>query len=93
MRPSRSKPTAGFVDAENRLIQDATGKHRYFATVLEDVLSTRTRLVRHRLTYADFRAGLLCRCQGRKIDDTRASEAGLIAPVSRALEHAFDGLA
>jgi hypothetical protein len=82
MRPSRSKPTAGFVEADS--------KHRDFATVLEDVLSTRTRLVGHRLT---FRAGLLRRPQGRKADDTRASEAGLIAPVSRALEHAFDGLA
>jgi hypothetical protein len=85
MRPSRSKPTAGFVEADS--------KHRDFATVLEDVLSTRTRLAGHRLTYADFRAGLLRRPQGRKADDTRASEAGLIAPVSRALEHAFDGLA
>jgi hypothetical protein len=39
MRPSRSKPTAGFVDTDDRRIQDATGKHRDFATVLEDVLS------------------------------------------------------
>jgi len=68
------------------------GKHRDF-TVLEDVLSARTRWVGRRLTYADFRAGLLRRRQGRKTDDARASEAGLIAPVSRALEHAFDGLA
>jgi hypothetical protein len=40
MLPSRSKLTAGFVDADNRPIQDATGKHRDLATVLEDVLST-----------------------------------------------------
>jgi hypothetical protein len=85
IRPSRSKPTDGFVEADN--------KHRDFATVLEDVLSTRTRLVRHRLTHADFRAALLRRRQGRKTNDTRASEADLIAPISRALEHAFDGLA
>jgi hypothetical protein len=85
MRPSRGKPTAGFVDADN--------KHRDFAAVLKDVLSTRKRLVRNRLTYADFRAGLPRRRQGRKTDDTRASEAGLIAPISRALEHSFDGLA
>jgi hypothetical protein len=59
MRPSRGKPTVGFVEADN--------KHWDCATALKDVLSTRTRLVRHRLTYADFRAGLPAVAKGARL--------------------------